>query len=137
MGLAALTIVKKEELSLFLRVGAVILCSALAYYANWNFVGVLWIVFFGVFRGNFKKQMISFSIIAFLLHIVPTFTYLDQGWAHEAMPHWYQLFVFAAVPLLAMYNGRKGNGPRWLSPFFYYFYPAHLLLIYLINLLLR
>lgn len=133
MGLAALTVVKQENLNRWVKIGAVGLFCVLSYYANWNFVGVLWIVFFGIFRGDFKKQMVSFCVIGLLLHIIPTFTYLDYGLAHAQMPHWYQLFIFAAVPLLALYNGQKGIGPKWISPFFYWFYPAHLLLIYFLN----
>lgn len=137
LGLMALAIAKRDGLNRCLKVVGVGVCSILSYYANWNFVGVLWIVFFGIYRGDFKKQMISFCAIGFLLHIVPTFTYLDYGLRHEVMPHWYQVFIFAAVPLLWLYNGKKGNGTPWLSKFFYWFYPMHLLLIYFINLSIR
>lgn len=44
---------------------------------------------------------------------------------------WYSLL---ALPLLALYNGQRG---KWkLKYLFYIFYPAHLVLIYLISLLL-
>ena len=67
--------------------------------------------------------------------MVPTFTYLDQGFDH-ILPHWYQLFIFAAIPLLALYNGEKGSRSRALSKFFYWFYPGHLMLLYLLQLVL-
>ena len=45
-----------------------------------------------------------------------------------------QIFALLAVPLLALYNGTRG---KWkLKWFFYLFYPAHLVLIYLIGMFL-
>ena len=133
MGQTALCTVKLEKIPVVLKGVAVLLCCLLAYYANWNFVGVLWILMFGLLHGDFKKQMLGFAVIGFLFHIVPTFTYLDFGFEHT-LPHWYQLFIFAAIPLLALYNGQKG-GSKMLSRLFYWFYPGHLLLIYLLQLI--
>ena len=42
------------------------------------------------------------------------------------------MMVFAAIPL-AMYNGERGNAPRWL---FYWFYPAHVYLLWALGALL-
>lgn len=45
-----------------------------------------------------------------------------------------QLFALLALPLLAMYNGQRG---KWkMKYFFYIYYPAHLVAIYLIDMLL-
>lgn len=44
--------------------------------------------------------------------------------------YWIQWFALAALPLLALYNGRRGKGQlKWL---FYLYYPAHLILLYAI-----
>ena len=45
-----------------------------------------------------------------------------------------KLFIFAAIPLLALYNGKKGWS-KMPSTLFYWFYPGHLLLIYLLQLI--
>ncbi|HJC40918.1 MAG TPA: conjugal transfer protein TraX [Candidatus Intestinimonas pullistercoris] len=37
------------------------------------------------------------------------------------------------LPLLARYNGQRGNGNRW---FFYWFYPGHLVALYALSMLL-
>ena len=37
-----------------------------------------------------------------------------------------------SVPLLSLYNGRRGK-LRWLGKFFYLYYPAHLALIGLVT----
>ncbi len=45
-----------------------------------------------------------------------------------------QLFALLSIPILITYNGKKGKHSfKWL---FYVFYPAHILLLYLIKLLI-
>lgn len=41
----------------------------------------------------------------------------------------YMIFALCALPLLHCYNGHRGVGGKW---FFYWFYPVHLLALYLI-----
>ncbi len=131
MGLVALTAVKNQHLPLWLRLGAVPLCCVLSVTANWNYVAVLWIVAFGVLRGNYIGQMLSFMGIGIVFHILPT--YLNFGLDHSGYPHWYQLGIFLAIPLLLLYTGKLGKKSKVVSYLFYIFYPAHLLLIYILN----
>ena len=42
-------------------------------------------------------------------------------------------FVYLAIPLIMLYNGKRGKQNKWA---FYIFYPAHLLVIYLLKLLI-
>ena len=47
----------------------------------------------------------------------------------------YVLFSLFVIPLLLMYNGKRG---KWkIKYFFYFFYPLHLVAIYLISILFR
>ncbi len=132
LGLLALKIVKTENLHLIFKVGALALCCLLAITANWNYISVLWIVGFGVFYGDFKKQMIAFCLIALIAHIIPNI--INFGLDHAPVPHWYQLGVFLTIPLLWQYNGERGNDSLKMGKYgFYIFYPAHLLLLYLLN----
>ncbi|NLF79696.1 MAG: hypothetical protein GX572_00725 [Clostridia bacterium] len=51
----------------------------------------------------------------------------DLGWPFGGL----QMMALLALPLIYIYNGARGNSPRW---FFYVFYPAHLFLLYAIGL---
>lgn len=131
MGLIALTAIKNDKLNIVLKLLILVVCCLLATTANWNYIAVLWIVVFGLYQGNFKRQMIGFSIVAILFHLIPT--YLRFGPIHEGFPHWYQVGVFLAIPLLATYNGKRGKKSKIMSWSFYVFYPAHLILLFLLD----
>lgn len=122
LGLVALAVVMKEQYSPFVKIIAVGICCMLAYPADWNYIGVLWIVCFGVFHGNFKKQMIGFTLIGILLYVIPTI--VRFGW-----PHAYEFGILLSIPLLYMYNGKQGKRSRFIKWSFYIFYPAHLIFL--------
>ena len=125
MGLIALSALKSEKLHLIVKVLILALCCALAWTANWNFVAVLWIVVFGLFHGNFRKQILAFCAVGIVFHLAIAF--------HRfGLAHWFQLGIFLAIPLLAMYNGKLGKKSKVMAYSFYVFYPAHLLLLYLL-----
>ncbi len=48
--------------------------------------------------------------------------------ARIALP---QLGILLALPLLSRYRGERGRGGAWAKWFFYFYYPGHLLLIWL------
>lgn len=128
MGLIALAAVKSETVSNLSKLVVLCLCCLLALTANWNYIAVLWIVMFGLLHGSFRRQMIGFCGIGVLFHLIPT--YLNFGFVHEGYPHWYQLGVFLAIPMLSLYHGERGKKSAALTYFFYWFYPLHLVLIY-------
>lgn len=131
MGLVALTAIKNDRLNVFFKIATLIVCCLLAITANWNYITVLWVVAFGLLHGNFKRQMLGFFVVAVIVHLIPT--YMNFGPINEGYPHWYQLGVFLAVPLLAFYNGQLGKKSKVMSWSFYVFYPAHLIVIYLLD----
>lgn len=128
MGLVALTAIKSDKLHIVVKLIVLAACSLLSITANWNYVSVLWIVVFGLFHGNFKHQILGFCAVGIIFHWIPTF--LNFGLLHEVYPHWHQLGILLAIPLLSAYNGQLGKKTKKLAWFFYIFYPGHLLLIY-------
>ena len=126
LGLIALTAVKNEKLSIWIKILIVGICCLLAVTANWNYISVLWIVSFGVFRGQFKKQMISFLIIGLGLYAIPVLLNMGEH-------HIYQFGIVLTIPLLALYKGRRGKQTTLSKWGFYIFYPAHLILLYILK----
>ena len=125
LGLIALAAAKNDNFPIYIKVLVIGLCCLLAVPADWNYVAVLWILFFGLFRGQVDKQMISFAVIGTALHIIPAIVHM--GWGHAN-----QMGIFLAIPLLLMYKGRRGKKSKFLKWGFYVFYPAHLLILYFV-----
>lgn len=78
---------------------------------DYSFIGVLLIVAFYLFRGN--KLLLIISILLLSGNPIQAFA------------------VLALIPI-AFYNGNKGKSIKY---FFYVFYPAHLLILFFIYLL--
>jgi len=131
MGLIALTALKSEKIHTALKPVILLACCLAAYTANWNFVAVLWIVAFGLFYGNFKRQILAFCAIGIVFLILPAC--LRFMLSRSNFLHWYHVGIFLAIPLLAIYNGKLGKKSKIASWSFYVFYPAHLILLYLLN----
>ena len=131
LGLIALAVIKHEKLHILLRIVIVMFCCALAWRANWNFVAVLWVLGFGIFQGKFALQIIAFTLVGLLGHI--SLNFYRFGFFHDRFPQWQQLGIFLAIPLLVLYNGQRGRKSKIMTWLFYVFYPAHLLLLFLLN----
>lgn len=82
---------------------------------------------------------IDYGLMGILLPVLiyygnPKWVYLTVGLILLALQcGGNQWFALTAVPLLAMYNGQRGKG-NW-GTLFYLYYPAHLVVIYVLSLL--
>jgi hypothetical protein len=47
-----------------------------------------------------------------------------------------ELYGGAAILLFYFYNGKRGPNPKWLQYLFYFFYPVHLLVLWLLDFLI-
>ncbi|WP_253701445.1 TraX family protein [Bacillus sp. FJAT-27445] len=124
MGLVALGISQREDIPLALKGVLVGVCCLLAWTADWNYIAVLWVLFFGIFRGNFKMQMTSYATIGMLFYIIP-------GIFSMGLDSIFRFGIFLVIPLLAFYNGERGKKSNLIKWGFYVFYPAHLIILYL------
>lgn len=123
LGLLAIYIIHQVEkkyekeivLSNIMNALVTIIFCALALFlrTDYHMAGILLIVAFYLFRGN--KILLGLSIL------IVTGTFFS---------YWIQRFdIFAIIPI-ALYNGKKGKDIKYL---FYIFYPAHLILLWLIS----
>ena len=122
--------IKKENISgiiLFFTVSVVfvlimVLPEVLKEYGfqvDYGIFGVLLPV--AVFYGKNKLQKLSFTTIILVL----------LAYSFGGGMQWLSLL---SVPILALYNQKRGKYN--IKPLFYIFYPAHLVVIYLISLVL-
>ena len=130
LGLVALAVTKSEnpKLKPWHRQVIVWICIIAAFCADWSSPAAVTILYIGINRGNFKKQMIYFMVwmtaysVVYAIFLNPVYGAL-------------QMLTALAIPLLHSYNGQRGKwkGMKW---FFYIYYPAHLFVLGTIRILL-
>lgn len=125
-GLIALTTWKQERLPTGIKLVIVAVCCLLAYSSDWNYIAVLWILGFGIFHGDKKKQMAAFIAVTGIYFLQP-FIYGTN------MPYISRLGVFLVIPLLLLYNGQRGRKSNLIKWGYYWFYPVHFIVICFID----
>ena len=122
--------IKKENISgiiLFFTVSVVFVLTMVlpevlkeyGFQVDYGIFGVLLPV--AVFYGKNKLQKLSFATIILVL----------LAYSFGGGMQWFSLL---SVPVLVLYNQKRGKYN--IKPLFYIFYPAHLVVIYLISLVL-
>lgn len=91
---------------------AIFVCRFL--HTDYSSIGVLLVFIFYVFRQRTVEKLLIAGFI---------FLGLTGG---------LQLYALLALPLIALHNGEQGAK---MKAFFYLFYPAHLLILYLVHLM--
>ncbi len=135
IGLICLKIIYSEKLHTVIQISILILLLILASFSDWGYTAVIWIIMFGLFHNKFKLQILSFILVSLFVFILPLI--IENGFSINSMYFYIcQLGVFLAIPFLVLYNGERGKKGKFINSLFYIFYPIHLLILYLINLLI-
>ncbi len=103
---------RKQLYAVLLFIAAAILAEVLKF--DYGFAGIVAMVLFYLACNDRRRTMVM-GIFAFLFEAPLYGT------------------VYLSLPLIYQYNGKRGRGGRW---FFYIFYPAHLLALYIISLII-
>ncbi|OJF97106.1 TraX family protein [Alkalibacterium sp. 20] len=127
MGLIALTAVTNEKLSYPWKVVIVAASLILAVPANWNYIGVLWVLNFGLFRDKLNWKMTGFVLITLLFYIIPGL----QEYGGFVM---YRFGSLMALPIFYLYNRKPGKRTLFTKWAFYWFYPLHLIFLYVLQM---
>lgn len=128
-GLVMLRIADSKRIKSIYKVLLVILICIITLPSDWSCIAALCIMAIGTNRGDFRKQM-SWMIFYVVLYSLVYFFAIDKAYGVL------QMGVVFSIPVIAMYNGKRGKNPKinkFMKWFFYIFYPVHLFVIGLIN----
>lgn len=128
-GLVMLRIADSKNIKSIYKVLLVILICIITLPSDWSCIAALCIMAIGTNRGDFRKQM-SWMIFYVALYSLVYFFAIDKVYGVL------QMGVVLSIPVIAMYNGKRGKNPKinkFMKWFFYIFYPVHLFVIGLIN----
>lgn len=138
LGLVGLMI-WEQKWKLPVRILLLVLLNALtvAIRSEWLLTGIPLILGFHIFREKPKTRFFWFcgwfllmeGCVLWLSAFAP-FAWLSAGIEFVAA-------LFAYWVITRCYNGEKGKHPRFTKWFFYLFYPAHMVMIYAIKLVLH
>ncbi len=125
-GLVMLRIEKSQKIkNVWLKMLLVLLICIVSFPSDWSCIASLCVLAIGSNRDNFKKQMIWMTGFVAIYSIVYLFSF-------DLVYGVIQMGVVLSVPLLMMYNGKRGKNPKVnkiMKWFFYVYYPLHLLII--------
>ena len=125
---ALIFIVNKYKLSYRKNFALILLANLLSFPSDWSSIATMTPFYLYNHRGDFKKQARDYIFFG-LLYVLVYIIFIDKVYGVL------QLFIFLSIPLLSLYNGKAGNNRnmKWL---FYIYYPAHLVIIGALRLLL-
>ena len=125
---ALIFIVNKHKLSYWKNFTLILLANLLSFPADWSCIATMVPFYLYNHRGDFKKQAKDFVLFG-LMYVLVYFIFIDKVYGIL------QLFIFLSIPVLNLYNGKAGNNRnmKWL---FYIYYPAHLVAVGVLRLIL-
>lgn len=127
-GLVLLYINDSETMKQWQKNLSVILICVITFPSDWSCIASMAVLFIGIHRGDFKKQMQWMMIWTFVYAAV-YFVFIDKVYAVI------QLGTCLTIPLLRLYNGERGSW-KGMGKLFYAYYPAHLVLCGILRILL-
>lgn len=127
-GLVLLYIQDKGEFKPWQKFVLTILICVITFPADHSSIAAMAILYIGINRGNFKKQM-TWMMIWTVIYALVFFFFIDRVYALI------QLGNCLTIPLLRLYNGKRGTA-KGIGKLFYIYYPLHLFICGMIRVLL-
>lgn len=127
-GLVLLWINQREDIKDWQKFAAILLVCVITLPSDWSCVAAVAILFMGTYRGDFRKQMTWMMVWSFT-YVIVYFFCIDKVYALV------QFCTCLTIPLLRLYNGKRGKW-KGMGKLFYVYYPAHLALLGVLRLLL-
>ncbi|MDO4799144.1 MAG: TraX family protein [Bacillota bacterium] len=128
MSVLLIWVFKSDKIKDPIKILSIVLFCLVTFVADWSSIALMMPFFLYQHRGDKKKQVLDYIIwigVYSLVYIV----FIDVLYGIL------QLFTLLSLFLLWNYDGTRGKGigSKW---FFYYYYPAHLIVIGIFRILL-
>ena len=107
---------------------AIIIICLITFPSDWSCIATMAILSIGLYRGDFKKQM-AYMMLWTSVYAIVYFLFIDKTYALI------QLGTCLTIPLLRLYNGKRGS-MKGIGKLFYIYYPLHLFLCGIIRICL-
>ncbi len=123
-----MVIVTADRLPQWMKLILIGLICLITFPSDWSTIAAMCPVYLYMYRGNFRKQALSILIWA-AIYAAVYFLFMDKVYGLL------QMGALLSLPILKQYNGERGTwkGMKW---FFYLYYPAHLLIIGLVRVMI-
>ncbi len=115
---------KTKKLRKIIPISIVYCLSILAIFTEYSYFALILFFIFYFCRGK-KYLFWVYSIMPLIILFKEIYVYHGSFWTHN-----YEWFAVAAIPLLLLYNDKKGQSFKY---FFYVFYPLHVWLLYYLS----
>lgn len=123
-----MVIVTADRLPQWSKLALIGFICFITFPSDWSTIAAMCPVYLYMYRGNFKKQALAISIWT-ALYAAVYFIFMDRVYGLL------QMGALLSLPILKQYNGERGTwkGMKW---FFYLYYPAHLIIIGLVRVMI-
>ena len=127
----AIWIWDQAKLIVEFKILIVMILCLFTMYGDWSYADVLWAFFYYLFyKDNIKKWLVFILIIAMDL-----FRFISAYGIKREMFQFGLLLV--PIIFIFLYNGEAGSKKPFHKWFFYIFYPAHLLVLFVLKCVLK
>ena len=103
---------------------------AVLFHTDYSYKGILILAALYLYRFDKKRACLLGALLFFIEPIRALRYLLSPG--SVASPFWEPAAALSFIPI-CLYNKKRGKGPKYL---FYFFYPVHLICLYLVEQLL-
>ena len=126
--------IKDVKLRNFVSFCSVTLLYYLSQWSDWGLYGIPLIMSFYILRNSSKKILFPILGLFLFISIVMWSNYFVDTSVTIARPLT-SLGILLTIPLLTLYDNKKHN-TGW-KYFFYFYYPAHLLILFLFRMVFK
>ncbi len=137
LGLICLTTIKTKKLDVFIKTIIVLFSLLFSLWSDYGITVILWILSFGLLHNKKLYQFIAFTLVSLITMVLPIYFQFGFDINNRLLLTVYisQLCILLSIPFLYLYNGERGKKSKTISLLFYFFYPIHLMILYLFTLI--